>query len=320
MSQKNSKNEIDSDSNGSSSRILFSEIHDLSFIELLTINYLTNINRKILRFELYKAINRLLYPMKKLSTGSFYNSLKKLAKRGFLFSETLKEKENKSSFVWLTGKGKSVVGFHQYYLMQHSIISTTIADQEIIHTITQLTTKQEFESIMVIEPDMETSPGLVTSIIPMATETLKSLGKISKRIFLLSTEILHAQYLSEGVSNINRSQILEDGVIREPNNYFDLIIFPLYGRNIDYYGKNYVEILTETKRLLTEGGHLLVVHHESIESSESHYIYSFMNQLSTSGYYYPHLRTQTRQELLDLGFNQVTEQSVMGLVLMCAQN
>lgn len=259
-------------------------------------------------------MNSLLAPDKELSTASFYNSLSTLEKEGFLKFHKDKSGDSKKIEVKATLKASSLLGFLQYFLIQFSLINTNTMYTESIEIIKTLSNTDQFETTLIIEPDLNESPNLITSIIPMAVKTIKSLAIISKSIFLVSTDNLFEQYLSYDKSiDMNLSKVMGDGVIREPDKYFQLIVFPLYSKNIQYYGLNLVGILKEAKRLLTDDGMILIIHVKDIPESEHYYVQIFAENLKSSGYFTPYDSDEVIQNLENIGYQNLNSKSVNGV-------
>lgn len=293
--------------------IKFIDIFDLSLIELTILNYLVNNEGKILRFDLYKQINSLLAPFKNLSTSSFYNSLKKLENRGFLKSVKTDNKDPKSMAITKDKKAEVALGFMFYYFIQHSLSLSSKGDNDPSNIIKTLCMKENFDSVMVIDPETSSSTKLITSIIPTAVETLRSIARASKNIYLLSTEELYDYYISQGINKLQSSQIREEGIIREAENTFDLIVFPLYDKNIIFNDLNYRDLLKEAKRLLMKGGNLVVIHLEEFQLTNNYFLDHFSKSLRLSGYIAAFDTDQIMNDLLEIGYENLQITKNMGI-------
>ena len=293
--------------------IKFIDIFDLSLIELTILNYLVNNEGNILRFDLYKQINSLLAPFKNLSTSSFYNSLKKLEHRGFLKSVKIDNKDPKSMAITKDKKAEVALGFMFYYFIQHTLSLSSKGDKDPSNIIKTLCMKKNFDSVMVIDPESSSSTKLIASIIPTAVETLRSIARASKNIYLLSTEELYKYYLAQGIKNLQSSQIREGGIIREAENTFDLIVFPLYDKNIIFNDLNYRDLLKEAKRLLMKGGNLIVIHLEEFQPTNNYFLDFFSKSLKLSGYIAAFDADQIMNDLLEIGYDNLQITKNMGI-------
>lgn len=313
----NFKSEIENlaDSN-SISRMQIHELYDLSFIEIVTLNHLIKLNEPILRFSLYKEMNSLLNPVKNLSTSSFYNSLRDLEQRGLVTFSNLSD-DPKAHTVEATEKSRSVLGFFYYYLIQNSIVQEHGLENAFNHAVTELIGDTEINRLMIIESESSESSDLSTSIIPLAMHNLKVFARISKSVFLLSTDEFYTTFnasLDSKSSKIERSRKnSDDGKIREPDNYFDAIIIPLY-QSLDIKS-----MIKELKRLLTANGVLILITFEEIHSDNDHYfVQVLVENLYASGYFTPYILNELKKVLIDFGFKSVKNQSIKGINLIAA--
>ncbi|MHA2100748.1 MAG: hypothetical protein ACW99A_18920, partial [Candidatus Kariarchaeaceae archaeon] len=313
-----SNSEMQNNSRNENQNLSIHEVYDLSFIEIVTLNHLLRENTKIMRFSLYKKINSILQPHKKLSTSSFYNSLKSLEKRHFIKFSKSESKDPKAIAVEPTEKAMSLIGFFHFFLIQNSIANEHGLDLQVNQVVNSLINMDELGSTLIIEPVLNKNSTLSTSIIPMANETIRIMAKKSKSIFLVSTDEFFSEYIDQGFSNITRSQVMDSGIIREPDNYFDVIVFPLYRKNIHFGELDFQGILHEAKRLLSKEGVLLLIHLEDIPDTSHYFIRILAESLFASGYFTPYLASDIRQNLQKIGFTNIKSQSTNGINFIAA--
>ncbi len=293
---------------------LMSDLLEMSFIDIITLMRIISLpKQRILRYALYKEINRISQPSKRISTSSFYNSLQKLKEMGYLrFHE--KNQEARTIEVSPTPTADKLVSFLFFYLIQFQAGTTRNKRSKITpEIIFSLTQRDHFSAILIIEPASNTSYSLIGSVIPSATETIRTLALSSEKTFLVSTTEFFSKYTEMGLQNINPSSVMADGTIREPNDYFDLIIFPLYGRNMDYFGKSFSGILAEAKRLLRSDGKLLIIHLEPIKPVNHYLIQLFVEALKKSGAYFSFTAKEITSELRKIGFHDFNSRSECGV-------
>ena len=181
----------------------------------------------------------------------------------------------------------------------------------------QLVGNLEINRLMIIEAESSESSDLSTSIIPLAMHNLKVFARISKSVFLLSTDEFYTTFNASLNSNSNiieRSRVsADDGKIREPDNYFDAIIIPLY-QSIDIKS-----MIKELKRLLTPNGVLILITFEEIHSDNDHYfVQVLVENLYSSGYFTPYIFNELKKVLIDFGFESVRNHSIKGINLIAA--
>ena len=281
---------------------LLSNLLEMSVMDILTLIKLISFpKQRILRYALYKEINKLIQPSKRLSTSSFYNSLQKLKDMGYIKFHS-KDQEARTIEVSPTLAAEQLVSFLFFYLIQFQATTTDSRSKITPEIIFSLTRKNRFSAILIIDPASNASYGLVGSVIPSATETIKSLALSSEKTFLVSTTEFFDKYVEMGLKNISHSSVMTDGTIREPNDYFDLIIFPLYGKNTDYFGKSFSGILAEARRLLRRDGRLLIIHLEPIKSTDHYFIQLFVEAIRKSGGYFSFTSEEIISELGKIGF------------------
>lgn len=301
----------------SEDEVLFIDIFDLSIIELTTLTHLLTLENKILRYNLYKEVNSLLTPFKKLSTSSFYNSLQKLNKRKLIKFENIDNKDPKSLAVFKTEKTDKVIGFMFYYFTQYQLSSNQNRFQP-LEIFKQLTGKNNFDNVMVIDPEKRTGIKLISSIIPSAVDTLKDLAKVSKGVSLLSTKDLYEYYINQGVDNVISSTVVNE-VVREPDNFFDLIVYPMYDRDIAEQEMESDNILEEVKRILTPGGKIIILHLEKIVGNNHYLLQHFLGTLKKSGYFNPPTSEYFIERLNSKGFKDLEKYVSDGISYICGK-
>lgn len=298
--------------------IMYIDIFDLSIIELTTLTHILTLERKILRYDLYKEINALLSPFKKLSTSSFYNSLQKLNKRDLLKFENIDNKDPKSLAVEKTNKTEKVIGFMFYYFTQYQLSHRRNRFQP-VKVFNKLTGKTNYNNVMVIDPEKKTGVRLVSSIIPSAVDTLKDLATSSKSVSLLSTKELYEYYIDKGVENVISSAIDQNNVVREPDNFFDLVVYPMYDKELASEEMDHKEILSEIKRILSGDGHIIILHLEAIEDHNHYLIQHFLETMKKSGYFNPPDSDYFISKLEQMGFVDVTKFVEFGISYIVAK-
>ncbi|MCY3410640.1 MAG: hypothetical protein INQ03_03285 [Candidatus Heimdallarchaeota archaeon] len=283
----------------SNRNLVFLDIYDLSVIEMMTLNFLVGQREAILRYDVYKHMNKLLGPLKKLSTGSFYNSLIKLEKRGLLTFEQIDNDDPKSLAVQTTKDANKLLGYMFYYFTQHAISINPrpkYDPAEIILNVAEMD-PNTISNFMIIDPETETNSVLIESILPSAVSTMQSLNSIIKpnKFDLLTANEMYDYY------------------IKGPNEKFDLIVYPMYSANLVSTSTGYESILKCSLDILSDHAKIVIIFLEDPADSDHYFIQHYLNRLRESGYFQTLDKDFLEFKLSKMGFrisNKVSHEGV----------
>ena len=293
-------------------------IYDLSLIEILIINELVKLTRidnqnkvSILRHDLYKMINDLVKSHKTLSTSSFYRSLKKLQERGFLeFKKSDDVNYRKATEVYPTPMAANILGFMIHFLVQFN------QDIEVLDYIKNNLQKEleknisfdELSKIRVVDPSVriDSPADLIASILPNAIDIMR----------IMATMVTSRQTRSFSINVLSTEQIF---AWDKNDTGSDLIIFPLYEKNSLFRGLTHLQIIDELVDLLETKGYLLIIHLESFEVKEHHYIDIFASFLKDSPFFQTYNPIQLENDLKKRGFTSVSKFSYRGVSFLLFQ-
>jgi len=263
-------------------------IYDLSIIEILIVNELVKLTRNdnynkvsILRHDLYKLINNLVKSHKKLSTSSFYRSLKKLQERGFLeFKKSEDIKYRKATEVYPTPLATQIIGFLFHFMVQYNqdIEVLNFIDQQLESYLNQFISVEQLRKIRVVDPSVriDSPADLITSILPNAIGIMQVVANMVMTHQNGSTRPLSVNVLST-------EQIFEwDEKIDAGS---DLIIFPLYEKNSTFRGLTHLQIIDELKKLLAKNRFMLVIHLDTFQARDHHYLDIIASFLKNSPFF-----------------------------------
>lgn len=221
--------------------VKIADLVDLNIVEIVTLQALLAHSKPTVRHVLYLEVNQTLFKEKKISASSFYNSLKSLEKKELLISNRNQE-------------GKVV-----------SIEATTLA-KKAIFLISQFFTANifnlfefELQFMQEIQKKMQATKQQVESVLFIDTvdyvdlKLMQHFTKIASDLYILTTNETFEEIKKTEIKQINHT-IVNKGLIREPNDVFDLIIIPTYVNQPKLYNLTMVELLKEAARVTKKGG------------------------------------------------------------------
>ncbi len=257
----------------------------------------------ILRHDLYKVINNLVKNHKKLSTSSFYRSLKKLQDRGFLEEKKSTDVNYRNAIeVYPTSHAAGIIGFLMHFMVQFNQ-DLDILDFIESHLISKLEPPvhlDELRVVRIVDPSisMNSPTDLISSILPDAKAFMQIMARL----------VMNSPGVAFSVNPLTTEQIFDWDI----ENQSDLVVFPLYEKNSWYRGRDHLGIIDETRKLIRQDRYLLVVHLEEIQS-DHHYIDIFKNFLRSTSYFKTYDSDELISEITGLGFQLATRFSYRGV-------
>jgi len=245
---------------------IIGEFSNLSLVELLTLQRLIHHQEPVVRYILYQEINQLIHPKLKdqlsaedifsdslkptrLSTSSFYNSLKTLASKGLvqfnLGRPTGKSGKKKIETVEATSDAELVLkSIYGYFLvmMVNDVQYFTSVSGEIVKRLKN----SHFESFLNVNTTEDVD-----------FNQLKFVFDLADQVYLLAREELYDDLEKSGFDNLHFTHMINH-IIREPNDIFDVALIPDYEKDLDFYGLNRIDLLKELQRVVKPGGVVIV--------------------------------------------------------------
>jgi len=254
-------------------------IVNLSIVDMIMLQLLLKHEKPIVRHTLYNEISQfltrekkkvvqsvkfendtpgatefkdLLENDKKLSSSSFYNSLKNLENKGLVKSN----KDDKDKIVSVEAT--------QYT----EILINTISKHVIRFGLIEAEQNKNFPDILkeVIEKNLLNQNEVkkfgtllyISFIDFLNTKCMKILSKITKNLFVLSNKEVLEGISKMGLKNFQKSSIFNK-TIRESDNFFDAVIIPYQIGSSDLYSITKGTILKEAFRIVKEKG-VVIIH------------------------------------------------------------
>ncbi len=243
---------------------------DLSLVEILTLELLIRHSEPTVRHTLYNEVSQFLLSertsldtvdlkklssgekryfnflqnKKKLSTSSFYNSLKNLETRGLIKSNY--NVRGKIDTIEMTNLTNPLIDVVLKHFIRFGIRTEYTKMEEMKEFILSKVNRAKFDSVLVIW----LNEFLDLRIFRMAHEVSDTMLVLSKSDF--TKDLIQSGLQRVGHSTINNDQI------REPNKSFDLVFFPFFYKESDILGLNTEFLLREAKRVTKRGGIILI--------------------------------------------------------------
>ncbi len=306
--------------------ISIKHIVNLSIVDMVMLQLLLKHEKPIVRHILYNEISQfltrekkkvvhsikfdkdapgarefkdLLENDKKLSSSSFYNSLKNLENKGLVKSN--KDEKDKIVSVEAT----------QYT----EILINTISKHVIRFGLIEAEQNKNFPDILkdVIEKNLlnqnevkKFDTLLYISFIDFINiKCMKILSKISENLFLLSNKEVLEGISKMGLENIQKSSIFNK-TIRESDNFFDAVIIPYQIENSDIVNITKGTILKEAFRIAKKKGVVIIHGYTELPAVDHGLLNIFINWVKN---FYSDLKTcseeEFNEELLKAGARDV---------------
>ncbi|MBD3196476.1 MAG: hypothetical protein GF317_15560 [Candidatus Lokiarchaeota archaeon] len=257
-------------------RISLDAIIDLSMVEIITLNSMLEYGKPIVRYTLYvivneyihskklnfqnEDINTLPYHEKKLyqylqiknnqdtdlSTSSFYNNLSNLEKKGFIkFNENSKGRVETVDITPLT---RYVIKYLLQYFMDSAVIPDFVKfDEGLTQKIKDRSGKTHLENIMAL---------WFSEYIQL--RLINWFKKLANEVFILSQKKTYEDYSKTDLEDVHIAKIHKK-MIREPNNFIEMVAIPNYKKKIHFNNMERIDVLKELYRIIKPGGMVVLV-------------------------------------------------------------
>ncbi|MFW9990979.1 MAG: hypothetical protein ACFFD4_02850 [Candidatus Odinarchaeota archaeon] len=220
------------------------DIIDLSIAQVFILIILSSFPQGTVRYTVLQSLNSYLEGDRHLSASSFYNSLIKLKKKGFI---TFKEEdEGKPVVIELTRLGTHALNnIGILAILPHSNLMNWV-DAFAMGIVNQINLNFPVESVLVISQDKTQDLHLYPLI-----------EKYAKHVHTLTSEHDFERYIRPYSREIHPTTLINKK-IREPDDFFDIVFLPSY-QGTDYLGLTKLELLKEAIRVIKSKGYLLIL-------------------------------------------------------------
>ncbi|MDH5402618.1 MAG: hypothetical protein OEY49_09015, partial [Candidatus Heimdallarchaeota archaeon] len=248
------------------------ELFDLTMIDLLILQQIKKYDEPTLKFTIMEDINEQIPETKRLNPTKFYYSVTKLKNLGLI--DISEGKKKGTSQIIKTTQLEEVLNS-----LFSSLLLTKINFVEIFHNFL-IKFKQLFNLKFPIDNLITSIPNF-EKIIDLRKITI--LSQITNNLFIL-TEDLKFEHFNKrkNLDNITQTKMINNK-IREPNDFFDIVLYLSFDYSINFEPKEYVQnFVLELIRICKQGGLIILTGIMKIEELEHLFllpIYDILNKL-----------------------------------------
>jgi len=233
----------------------FDILADLSIVDLITLELLLKKQFPVVRYSLYVEVKQFFADYKKIFTSSFYKNLKNLEKKGLIsFNRSKKNKDWVENIEATPLAEAAITGINQYF-MSAVAHNSNIANEEILAKLD----KQYYDKLLIVS----INDYLNLDLFPFLMKNFNT-------IYIVTEKDVYQDLKDIGIKNIKRSQI-EDGVIRESNDFFDITAIPFYFRKPYNYNMSRIEILKELRRTAKPEGWTIISSRSTLPETDNYF-------------------------------------------------
>lgn len=228
---------------------------DLSIVDLITLELLLKKHIPVVRYSLYVEVKQFFADYKKIFTSSFYKNLKDLEKKGLISFNRSKNHKDWVENIEATPLAEAAIkGINQYF-MSAVAHNSNIANEEILAKLD----KKYYDKLLIVS----INDYLNLDLFPFLMKNFNS-------IYIITRKDVYQDLQEIGIKNIKRSNI-EDCIIREPNDFFDVTAIPFYFKKPYNYDMTRVEILKELRRTTKPGGWTIISSRSKLPETNNYF-------------------------------------------------
>jgi Fe2+ or Zn2+ uptake regulation protein len=240
----------------------------------------------------------LLNEDKKISTSSFYNSLKNLEGKGLVKSN--RDENHKITSVEATQYTEVLINTISKHVIRFGLIEAE--KNKIFPDIIKEVIENE-----ILNPNKGKKAGTALYVSfgdDVNTKCIKNLFKTTDNLFLLLKKEIFEKISNIGLENIKNTSIFNN-TIREPDNFFDIVIIPYHFKTTDIEDISKETILKEAFRIIKDDGVVLIHGYTELPNIEHALLSVYINWVKNV-----YIDTETSSEtkfkelLLESGANQ----------------
>jgi len=237
----------------------FEEFPDISFVEMAILQILLKNPKPVIRYVLFFEVQQFLKDKKTLSTSSFYNSLANLEKKGYI--TLMRDDSLKKKFIVPNPSANLVINQVFQYFMENGLINDSqflLEIAEIFHN--KIGDRFSSMVLTILLDEYLNVNDIEISII------------YSKNLFILTSEERQEEFNKFSFKNAVKLSEIRAGKIREPNDFFDVIVVSGYCKNPNLYGLSRVDILKEAKRVCKPEGAIAFTVRAELPKTHNFYV------------------------------------------------
>ena len=293
--------------NSSPSKIseFLSNVADLSFVQIFILYVLVTFSMRSVRFSLLNQINDIYFQEKPLSPSSFYHSLQKLEKKGFVSFQG-DEKSGKAKSVQATPLGKVVLQKISQ-LMIYSGLDMEKIINEFIPNIANKTKLPPVRSLLLIPFD---------ELFHMELIDLHDKILIAEETNILTDDSSFERYLERGITNIHQTKFHQTSqMIREPDDIFDMAFLVRYRRTNKLFGISEKKLLQEVVRVVKPNGQLIIFTLDNISQTNHIILDSIGEMVKSSPFFFAISEEELLSDLKEVGIQDPTILNLNGVLI-----
>lgn len=237
-----------------------------------------------------KEFKDLLVQDKKFSTSSFYNSLKNLEGKGLVKSN--KDDNEKITTVESTQYTEVLINTISKHVIRFGLIEAE-KNKNLPDIVTEVIENE------ILKPAGKKKFGTALYVMfgdYVNAKCIKILFKATDNLFLLLKKEFFENISKMGLKNIQNTSIFNK-TIREPDNFFDVVIMPYYFKTIELEEVSKEAILKEAFRVSKEDGLVLIHGYTELPDIEHALLNTYIKWVKTV---YTDIETSTEQNFKDV--------------------
>lgn len=269
------------------------EYLDLSIAELIILQLLSRYQMPFVRYSLYLELNQFIQNSdeKAISVSSFYNSLKNLEKRGIIKSNI--RNDGKARTIEPNQRTKSIVEMIMQNLLKISTINIYDFQYEILEKILDKIGLNHFNTL------------LTTFFFEYIDLRLfHEYVKIADEVSILTKNETYDVLIKMGLEGIRKASIY-NGIIREPNDFFDIIILPFYFYNPDFLEMKKINILKESIRVTKKNGIIILTAMSPLPKTQNFFADELIRLYNEFNAYKEITQEEMSNDMIEAGFTKI---------------
>lgn len=279
----------------------FDNLIDLSISQVFILLFMSVFPEGTVRYNILQSINTFLSPKKHISASSYYNSLTKLEKKGFI--KIHKDKSGKSPIIQATSKTGETLKQLGHLLLVPGLNFIEILPNLASRILNKLGLTEKVDFVLVISQDIVLDVHLYPFI-----------EQYSNHIHAVATSESFQRYIIPYSSEVHQTEIFKHR-IREPNDEFDICFLPTFQRRENFFGLSPVELLKEAVRVTKPKGQIIIFS-ITVPKKTDHFILDSLAEMIDSN---PFIANVTKEEvendLTKVGLKNISVTDINGVVL-----
>ena len=138
----------------------------------------------------------------------------------------------------------------------------------------------------------------------------------SKNLFLLANQDRQREFQKFRFANAIRISEIRSKKIREPNDFFDVVVVSGYCKNPDLYGLSRIDILEEAKRVCKSGGAIAFTARAELPNTHNFYVDQLIKSYELSVNERTFSENEIAEDLINAGITNFEFTEYKGLLII----